>query len=139
MKRRDLMTYPLAAAAAAALPVPAIAEAEDPILPAYREWLATRTEWKRLMSLALDDEMEDPSPELLAAEALWDAAFNELMKLEPQGLQGIAALAHVWLDEFGPVGKSNSELAEIECAIPENRIIAAIWRAASGQEGLPNA
>lgn len=89
------------------------------------------------MAAASDDEMENPTPEFLAAEDLWDAAFNELMKHEPQGLQGIAALAHVWLDEFGPVGKSDSELAMIECAIPENRIIAAIWRAASGRRGLP--
>lgn len=139
MKRRDFLTLPPALAASVALPFPAQAEAEDPIMPAYREWLTTRTEWKRLMSLASDDEMEYPGPEILAAEARWDAAFKELMKLEPKGLQGIAALSHVWLDEFGPLDKFDSELAAIECAIPENRIVAAIWRVASGREGLPHA
>ncbi|MBS0573128.1 MAG: hypothetical protein JSS08_07745 [Proteobacteria bacterium] len=47
MKRRDLMTLLPVAVALASLPALAAAhESEDPIMPAYREWLAARPSGK---------------------------------------------------------------------------------------------
>lgn len=112
---------------------------DDPIVPLYRKWLALRSKWRMLSDIPQADG-SDPtdSPECKAAYACeWDL-FEELAGAEPVSLEGLAALAHVLWIMAGPVSLPGSPDFKEQCAKPENRIIAAIWRAASGETGLPH-
>jgi len=105
------------------------------LLAAYEEWKAARAAWKQVYE-ECEDEHGD-TPVFRAAEDRWDVAFLEVMKHEPVGMAGIAALAAVWWDEYGPAGVEGSELLEIERGLPSNAFVLRIWRAASGQDGYP--
>lgn len=112
------------------------AEPEDPILPLYREWMAARIEWCRLSDLPGNGNWD--SPESIAAEAREDAAFSAMVDMTPTGMAGIAALAVVLWDWSGPCSVPLDEAAFREqCDEPSNKLILAIWRAASGRNGLP--
>jgi hypothetical protein len=117
----------------------ALAGAGDPIIPLYQEWLALRAEWRRHSNIPRADG-SDPtdSPECKAIYAReWDL-FEKLAGAEPVSLEGMAALAHVLWIMAGPESFPDTPAFKEQCAIPENRIIAAIWRAASGAAGFPN-
>jgi len=135
--RRSVLTKGLAAAAVLSS-LPAVAgEAEDPVLPVYREWAAARAAWSSLVG-QLGDKRDWDSPECKAVEARETALFFELLDLTPTTMAGIAAMTHVMWDFMGPATRRDlvEEYAE-ECDQTENRLIRAIWRGASGRDGIP--
>lgn len=107
---------------------------EDPILPLYREWWASRLHWNELVEMDASWE----SPEVKAAEAREDAAFLAIIEMTPSTLEGIAAMAHVLFQDYGPQTRRDLEAEYlVESEWPQNKMIAAIWRAASKKQGLP--
>lgn len=148
MNRRDLLTTgPLAALSAAlaagdvtaataqAVPALARAEDEDPILPIYRQWVAARKEWYRSIDLPENDKWD--MPESKAAEAIENDAFWAMIDMTPTSMAGIAALIHVLWDLDGPGVPADSEDFLGRVDDPPCKLMAAIWRGASGQQGLP--
>lgn len=135
-RRRVLAAAPLLGLAAG--PAFATAEPEDPILPIYREWLAGREEW---VAAELAAEREGRSdwlcPIVRAAEDREFAALDEMCVLKPVSMAGVAALAHALWVCGGPTLLEGTPDWEKECETWENRLIASIWRGASGQDGLP--
>ncbi|ARE38324.1 hypothetical protein RGUI_0183 [Rhodovulum sp. P5] len=129
-----------AAALAASLPPASSVMAgasEDPILPLYREWVQARKDWYALADLPGNEDWD--SPETIEAQDREDRAFWALCDLTPCSMEGVAALAHVlWVLDGPSVVPTHPEYAD-QCAWPENRLLAAIWRAGSGQTGLPGA
>lgn len=125
MSRRAL----LAALPAAAAAGPAAADlAEDPVLPIYREWLRGETIWR---NAPVD------TPE---TDALRDRVRSLHLAMIEQGacsMEGIAALAHAMWVEDGPCSLEGSEYHAHEIQESGHAMLAAIWRAASGCEGLP--
>lgn len=134
LSRRALLAgLPIAATTLAA---PALAgEAEDPILPYYREWIAATREWLSYAELPGNGNWDMPASR--AAAARIDAAFFAMIEMTPVSMAGIAALAHVIWDSEGPSGFHDSSKFVEECAEPGNKLMLAIWRAASGESGLP--
>lgn len=107
----------------------------DPIIPLYQEWCDARREW-----LAIADEPGNGDwqhPDSKAAEARWDAAFDEMLKLTPASLPGIAAFAHVLWSLVGPSSAEDTPNYEEECKLPECILLAAIWRGAGGSAPHP--
>ena len=134
--RRSVLTKGLAAAAVLSS-LPAVAgEAEDPVLSVYREWAAARAEWARMVEASENHDWE--TPECEAVEERETALFFELLDLTPTTMAGIAAMTHVMWDFMGPATRCDlaEEYAE-ECDQTENRLIRAIWRGASGRDGIP--
>ncbi len=148
MNRRDLLTTgPLAALSAAlaagdvtaataqAVPALARAEDEDPILPIYRRRVAARKEWYRYIDLPENDKWD--MPESKAAEAIERAAERAMIDMTPTSMAGIAALIHVLWDMEGPRAPADSEDFLGQADDPPCKLMTAIWRGASGQQGLP--
>lgn len=108
---------------------------EDPVLPHYREWLAARTEWERCAQLPGNGNND--WPESLAAKDRENEAREAMTEITPTTMAGIAALVHVLWDWAGPVSTRGSKFFEEECEEEENLLLAAIWRGASGNDGLP--
>ena len=132
MKRRDFILLTAAALPAA----PAFAAPHvDPVLPLYRRWLEARRLCLRLADLPGNGNYD--APESKEAEALESEAFSAMIDLTPNSMAGTAAIAHVLWDLDGPsVSPENPEYDE-RTNDPNNKQIRAIWRAASGQNGLP--
>lgn len=136
-RRNFIATVPLLGFAAA----PALrgVEPEDPILPLYREWLAARAEWLAAdLAAEREGRIDNLCPIVRAAEDREYAALDEMCGLKPVSLSGIAALAHALWVCGGPSLLEGTPDWEEECETWENRLIASIWRGASGQEGLPS-
>lgn len=124
----------LCAAPVALIPLPALSATDDPILPLYQEWRAARAEWFRHYDLPGNGNWD--SPESMAAANRETRAFYAMADMTPVSMEGIALLACVLWDAEGPASLNDDVYAE-ECRTPKNRLIASIWRAASGQSGLP--
>ena len=124
----------IAAAPLAALTFsPAAAASEDPIIPHYRRWTAALAEWRRLAELSEDWE----GPEFEAVTRIESEATDAMVDMTPQSPEGFAALAHVlWYWEGPSMSPDCPEYADA-CKTIGNRLIAAIWRGASGRDGLP--
>ena len=133
-RRKLFMGMPLVAAA---LTVPALAKAEgeDPILPLYRQWVTARKEWYRYVDLPGNGNWD--APESKAASDQEDAAFWAMINMTPTSMAGIAALIHVLWDLDGPSGPTDSEEYLENADHPNCKLMRAIWRGASGQQGLP--
>lgn len=59
--------------------------------------------------------------------------------MNPTSVEGIAAMAHVqWVTDAPPFREGSEEYAD-ELSSPANKTLAAIWRAASGETGVPTA
>lgn len=126
--------YALIGAGTAHMPPPS---AEDPVLPLFREWVAARRTWY--------DRIEGPDgddtwslPDTKDASAQENTAYNALLHTTPTTLAGIAALAVVLWDLAShdiPPGVPIEALHLPD--EPALRLIAAIWRAASGRDGFP--
>lgn len=120
----------------AATPAFAAVEPEDPLLPLHREWWTARQEWLRLARLPGNEDWD--LPESLAAEAREDAAYKAMHELTPTSMAGIAALAHVLWTVAGPSAPEDLVDAYVQdCEKDECKLIAAIWRASSGETGTP--
>ncbi|PCH70210.1 MAG: hypothetical protein COC12_08550 [Rhodobacteraceae bacterium] len=120
----------------AVVPVATMAEAQaDPIVPLCQQWLAARNEWIHLSEIPGNEDWK--RPESVAAEQREFAAFHKMLEMTPVTNEGIAALAHVHWAMFGPASIEGSVSFKKECNRSENKIMAAIWRGASGKGGLP--
>ncbi|MEM1149850.1 MAG: hypothetical protein AAGI03_04735 [Pseudomonadota bacterium] len=67
----------------------------------------------------------------------WDEALFRLVEMTPISMAGVAALAHVYWDEYGPCFQPGAQDFEAQCGSFDSKLIAAIWRGASGRDGLP--
>lgn len=139
MMRRDLFCAALAApvvAVGAAAPVMAVVT-EDPIMPIFREWVSARREWCSYSELPENGNWD--MPESKAAAAREDAAFRAMLDMTPTSVAGIAALATVLWDIEGPVVDEEWAPEEFLDAAndPSQKLIRAIYRAASGTDDFP--
>lgn len=140
LSRRSLLAALPAAGVALASPALAVgsslsAEAEDPVLPIYRKWCAARAEWLELSELEGNGDFEHPQS--LAAEKIENDAFFAMVEMSPTSLEGVAAMAHVFWEVYGPCMPDDAPDYVSATEEPENKLIAAIWRCASGENGLP--
>lgn len=124
---------------AAAVSVPsalaAAASPEDPVLPLYRKWAASRMEWYRWADAPGNGNYD--RPESIAAEEQLDEAFWAIIDTTPTTRAGIAALLVVLWDLTGPgCLKDTPEFIE-EMEHSHNRLMASIWRGATRLSGLP--
>jgi len=108
---------------------------EDPILPLHREWMAARVEWFRCVGVGKSGDTD--KPECIAAKEREHEALEQMLEMTPTSMAGIAALAHVLWDRAGPGSTPGTEYFDDECEDEECKLMAAIWRAASGRSGLP--
>jgi hypothetical protein len=109
--------------------------ADDPILPIYHEWVAAKREWQRYENLPGNGNWD--FPESLAAARREDAAFTAMMTTRATSMAGVAGLAHVIWQSSGPGWVYGSEDYLEESRSFENAPKLALWRSASGQDGLP--
>lgn len=125
-RRAVLKAGPAVVVAPAALAAP-----QDPILPLYRQWREAHEAWK-----ARVNTHDWEGPEMTALAEREEAAFNLMIDMTPTSLAGIAALAHVmW--SWTALWAEGTEEREAEIDSCENLMLAAIWRAASGEVGVP--
>lgn len=142
MNRRDILAgapalalLPGGAAAGADTTASGSSSGEDPILPHYREWVAAKTEWWRWFDAPGNGNFT--FSESLEAERREDAAFEAMMQTPATTMEGIAALAHVLWLAAGPSCIEDSPDYEDECRHFEFQPLLAIWRSATGRDGVP--
>lgn len=135
LSRRSLLTAAPAGLLPLAVQATPVASEADPIVPLYREWLSARAEWSRLATMPGNENWD--WPEARDAEAREDAAFDAMARLTPTSLEGMAALTYMIWDNSGPSAFTTSPEYPRQCDYPEVRMIAALWRAATGETGLP--
>ncbi|MFE3836937.1 hypothetical protein [Pseudogemmobacter sonorensis] len=107
----------------------------DPILPLFREWVAARKEWYRHADPPGNGNWD--MPESKAAEARENAAFRAVLEMTPTSMAGIAALATVMWDLNEAVDGSHCEGLAETVEQQNEKLIAAIYRAASGRNEIP--
>lgn len=136
MKRRDIVKILPTSLSIAALPSALKASmAEDPILTHYRDWLAARAEWYSYADLPGHEHWD--TPEMLAAQDAEDVALEAMMATKPTTFEGVAALAHaIWVWKGVTLKEDHPEYPD-QCDMIENRLLIALWRAASGREDFP--
>ncbi len=111
-------------------------EADDArLLALCREYFAAVRECDRLVRLPGNGDMD--TPECVAALERQHAALEAVSGVTPRTMAGIAALAEVLWHFNGPCFLVGTEGFAEEIAAPENRLLAAIWRGASGRDGIP--
>ncbi len=133
-RRRFLTSLPAAGAALVATAAVAL-DTSDPVLPLFREWVSARKEWYRYADLPGNGNWQ--APESKAAEARENAAFLAMIDSTPTSMAGIAARVTVLWDLNGPTeGGDSEEFAEIADQ-HDNKLIRAIYRAASGTNEIP--
>lgn len=106
---------------------------EDPVLRVYRELIAARREW---CGAGARSGWDSDAAE--AASSREDALLYAIADMTPTSMAGIAAVAAVLWDLAGPGLAEGSELFNEDVEQPNNKLIIAIWRAASGKKGFPN-
>lgn len=109
----------------------------DPILQLYSDWCAAEAELKRIANLSGDGRMETPEAE--AAIERESSAFEDLIKMTPTSVSGLAALAHALWSVEGPGAPEDTPLFVEQASQPGPQLIAAIWRSATGKNGFPRA
>lgn len=117
------------------LTLPAVASQEpDPVVMLYREWLEIRREWRELTDLPGNGNFDDPRS--LAAEAREDAAAEQMMRLKPTSLEGVAAMAAL---AWAYIEPGHLDPKEYQKGIQTNdcRAVLAIWKACTGKDGYP--
>lgn len=128
----SIIAFPVVARTTAFAPPPPL----DPVPSIFRAWCAARADVNRI--LGVDPAMAE-TDELRAAYAAEDAAFEDILRVEPTTMEGFAAVAHVLWDTDGPDAIEGSEAWSDQCIAPSSRMLATIWRAASGRDGMPRA
>lgn len=134
LNRREIFAALPASGVALSAPQFVQSREADPIIPIYREWLATRREWQRLSELPENGNWDDPRS--LAAEAREMALEDQMLKLTPTTLEGVGALAALAWVYVNP-GASTPHEFEKEALGHDCRTIIAIWKACTGKEGFP--
>jgi len=124
-----------AVAAAPAVQLLSTASVEDPILPHYREWLDAKNEWWRWYDAPGNGNFD--FPESLEAERREDLAFEAMMQTRATTMEGIAALCHVLWTINGPSARADLPEFQDQCEHYEHQPALALWRSATGLEGVP--
>ncbi|WP_121634141.1 hypothetical protein [Tropicibacter alexandrii] len=132
--RRALLAAMPATGAALALPSVASAEAPDPVVRAYHDWMAARREWGALMGRP-EHGNGDTTPVLDAQQREYEAEERMLTET-PTSLEGIAALSALAWYTMGPSSTDPEQFAR-EVDTHESRLILALWRGCTGQDGYP--
>ncbi|WP_424989717.1 hypothetical protein [Fluviibacterium sp. S390] len=109
--------------------------AEDPVVPHFRQWVASRKELLRLIVLPGNGNFD--TPECLAVEQQGWAAEAKVASLTATSLQGIAAQTCLAWDHFGPQLTDKAEAAKYVERDLGTQSIASIWRAVTGEDGFP--
>lgn len=134
--RRSLISsVPAASAALVFSASETAAQQEDPILSLSRERVIARDEWIRLSDVPGNENWD--WPESVSTSDRQNCAIDSMADMSPTSLEGIAALTHVFWDLEGPSFRPDHEEYDEICNRTGNKLIRAIWRAASGREGLP--
>ena len=107
----------------------------DPVVKHYRDWLAARREWRRLIEL--EDHMDWDTPEVCAAKDKETDAENAMFNLPPTSCEGIGALAAILWTYAGPSAAEHTPDFEYQAEYEEARLIRAIWTACTGHGGYP--
>lgn len=103
----------------------------SPLLSLYARWCAAQSEYLRLCSFARTEDLN--SPEINAASDFADCLLGQLILMQPATMAEIAAMAHALWDRRAYV----PEEAIVTCEGGVPMVLAAIWRAASGERGHP--
>ncbi|MCG7630660.1 hypothetical protein MHM88_22905 [Epibacterium sp. MM17-32] len=123
------------AGALASLPDLSVAAAIDPVVPHYREWNSATTEWLRLSHMPGNGDWE--WPESLAAESRAEVALRNMVAHTPTTPEGVAACTHAVWRLIGPGCAPSTPDFQRELALPEFKLLAAIWRATGGEGAYP--
>jgi len=110
-------------------------ETGDPVVTLFHQWNDARATWERLAAAPGNEDFD--APESKAAEAEETAAFDAMIKTPPTSPAGVAVLASALWEMEGPTGAPGSEEYQKQANSLSCQLILAIWRAASGQDGLP--
>lgn len=131
-RRAFLEGFPAASAALTLSAWPGSAE-PDPVVLNYHRWLAARREWCSLSELPGNENFDHPLS--LAAEARADRAEHAMLAQPPTSAEGIAALVAVsWFYNYD--GHTDADRAECAKDMALSPLLS-IWRACTGDEGLP--
>ncbi|MEC7259851.1 MAG: hypothetical protein VXW58_18735 [Pseudomonadota bacterium] len=133
--RRNLLIGLPALGAMAALPAPAAAVADDPIMPLYREWKVARIAWLKEAKLCESGNYDSPQCE--AENERWEKAHAALIASKPISLEGAAALLHVLWD----VSDAPSDRTDLEAKLnePAYALMASLWQFLTGTDSYPPA
>ena len=130
MSRRTILSAVPAAGAVFSVPVIAQGTEPDPVVPLYHEWVSARREWRELSYLPGNEDWDDPRSEAAMDRQL--AIEKRMVALTPTSLEGIGALAALaWIDGVSPTECVWEDLDR------DRQAILAIWRACTGQDGVP--
>lgn len=110
-------------------------KSHDPVLSLHRKWSDACAAWERLAAIPGNENSD--ALESKAAAAVEAAAFEAMVKTPPTSLAGVAVLASALWEMEGPTGVPGSEEYQKQADSLSCQLILAIWRAASGQSGLP--
>ncbi|WP_370158473.1 hypothetical protein [Salipiger bermudensis] len=132
--RRALLKGLPAAGAAVFLPHVAQGGCPDPVVEAYQEWLGAREEWRELSELPGNENFDHPR--MLELDDIEIDAETRMLEQRPTSLEGVAALAALAF-MHGLGGFISEEQLALEEDCWDCKIAGSIWRACTGQEGLP--
>lgn len=111
---------------------PKTEDAQSHILDLYTRWCNASAKGAYLASLR--DYEDHETPEERAAEDLSEALRAELIDCQPRTMPEIAAMLHILWDTLPYVSGDMRTL----CDYGAPTILAALWRGASGKEGIPS-
>lgn len=117
------------------MPVEIVDESHDPVLSLHRKWSDACATWERLAAIPGNENSDALESKVAALEEA--TAFEAMIETPPTSLAGIAVLAGVLWEMEGPSGAPGSEEYQKQADSLSCQLILAIWRAASGQNGLP--
>ena len=132
--RRALLAAMPATGAALALPSVASAETPDPVVQAYHDWLAARREWGAMMKHP--EHGNGDTPPVLDAQRREYEAEERMLTERPTSLEGIAALSALAWYTMGPSSTHPEQFAR-EADTHESRLILAMWKGCTGNDGYP--
>lgn len=135
MSRRALVTALPFSGAALAAPQIAQAHEPDPVVIAYQEWLAARSEGRTLAKLPGNENLDDPRQ--IAAEERELAATFRMLDSTPTTLEGIAALVALIWDDLAS-GSTDPDAFHRGAELIEFRAAKLIWQACTGKSGCPD-
>lgn len=117
------------------MPADIVDGSRDPVLSLHRKWSDACATWERLAAIPGNENSD--ALESKVAELEEAAAFEAMIETPPTSLAGIAVLASVLWEMEGPSGTPGSEEYQKQADGLSCKLILAIWRAASGGNGLP--
>ena len=99
----------------------------------YAAWLTANATWKDFIR----DEDAIGSAEYDEVTATLRKARESASQMPPKCMADLAALLHIWSDEYGPCFTEDELQLPDEAHDPASLFIARMWRAATGLDGWP--